>query len=171
MNGALCFPVLVVVTADELGVPFRMDMMMQYFQTAVPPEQKEMVARVKDKGGAQAIIENDRALRELVDLYRGTDGAVEVNGARVRREVGVDIEELRLELREDVEVAVERNTETFTRKFDMQRRLVVDELSRVVHREGDRIIDAITGGPHDRIIDPVRPLCLSIPSALIHLDP
>ena len=129
--------------------------MMQFFQTAISPEQKEISARVKDKGGAQAVMENDRLLRELVDLYRSSDAAMEASGARVRRDVAVDVEELRLEIREDVEVAVQRNADTFSRKFEMQRKLIVDELSRVVHREGDRIIDAITGGPHDRIIDPV----------------
>jgi hypothetical protein len=30
-----------------------------------------------------------------------------------------------------------------------------DEMSRVVERQGDRIISAVTAGPHDKIIDPV----------------
>ena len=140
-----------------------MDMMAQYFQTALAPEQKEIAARVQDRDGAQAVIENDRLLRELVDLYRTSDGAVEVSGARGRCEVGIDIEELRLEIREDIEVAVERNAETFSRKFEMQRKQIVDELTKAIHREGDRIIDAVTAGPHDRIIDPVSSPLMSVP--------
>ncbi len=131
--------------------------MLQFFQTVVSPEQKDITARVRDKGGEAAVLENDRLLKELLDLYRGADGAVETSGMRGRRAVAVlSIEDLRLEIREDVELAVEQNAETFSRKFEMQLKLLVDELSRVVHREGDRIIDAITAGPHDRIIDPVR---------------
>ncbi|TFK85020.1 hypothetical protein K466DRAFT_647032 [Polyporus arcularius HHB13444] len=145
---------------DDLGdvtkqIQDRMDTMLQFFQTVVSPEQKEITARVRDKGGEAAVLENDRLLKELLDLYRGADGAVETSGMRGRRDVAVvSIEDLRLEIREDVELAVEKNAETFSRKFEMQRKLIVDELSRVVHREGDRIIDAITAGPHDRIIDP-----------------
>jgi hypothetical protein len=30
-----------------------------------------------------------------------------------------------------------------------------DEMSRVVERQGDRIISAVTAGPHDKIVDPV----------------
>ncbi|KAI0737618.1 hypothetical protein C8Q80DRAFT_1212220 [Daedaleopsis nitida] len=144
---------------DELGettrrIQEKMDTMVEFFKTAATPEQKEIAARVQEKGGSQAVVENDRSLRELVDLYRGTDGTADISGARVRRDVGFDVDDLRLEIREDVEVAVARNAETFARKFEMQRKIIVDELSRVVHREGDRVIDAITAGPHDRIIDP-----------------
>ena len=131
--------------------------MMQFFKTVVIPERKEIMARVGDKGGEAVVLENDRLLKELLDLYRGTDGAVESSGLRGRRDVAtVGIEDLKLEIREDIEIAVERNAETFSRKYEMQRKLIIDELSRVVHREGDRIIDAVTAGPHDRIIDPVR---------------
>ena len=135
----------------------RIDTMMQFFKSVVIPEQKEITARVRDKGGEAAALENDRLLKELLDLYRGTDRVVESSGLRGRRDVAtVGIEDLKLEIREDIEIAVERNAETFSRKYEMQRKLIIDELSRVVHREGDRIIDAVTAGPHDRIIDPVR---------------
>ena len=30
-----------------------------------------------------------------------------------------------------------------------------DELTKVVERQGDRVISAITAGPHDKIVDPV----------------
>ena len=129
--------------------------MMEFFQSAISPEQKEVAARIRERGGVQAVLENDRALRDLVDLHRGSDGAADAGGGLSRREVAIDIDVLRLEIREDVELSVERNQETFSRKFDMQRKQIVDELSRALHREGDRIIDAITAGPHDRLIDPV----------------
>ena len=130
--------------------------MMEFFQSTASLEQKEISARVREKGGIQAVIDNDRSLKDLVDLYRGSESTVEVAGARGRRDIAVDITDLRLEIREGVEVAVERNAETFLRKFEMQRKQIVDELSRVMHREGDRIISAVTAGPHDRIVDPVR---------------
>ena len=64
----------------------RIDTMMQFFKSVVIPEQKEITARVRDKGGEAVALENDRLLKELLDLYRGTDGAVESSGLRGRRD-------------------------------------------------------------------------------------
>ncbi len=142
-------------TAAEVGDD-RMDVMLAYFQTCMSPEFKEMVTRINDRGGIQAVMVNERLLKELVEARGSSEGAVEVRGAHGhRRDVAFDMEELRTELKEDVEMAMEKNSHTFSRKFEMQRKQIVDELTKAIHREGDRIIDAVTAGPHDRIIDPV----------------
>ena len=36
----------------------------------------------------------------------------------------------------------------------MQQRELTEEVKRVIHHEGDRVIEAVTSGPHERIIDP-----------------
>jgi hypothetical protein len=64
--------------------------------------------------------------------------------------------ELQQEVKSDPEEAIEKNAEIFNRKFDIQRRQIVEDIARAVNREGDRIISAVTAGPHDRIFDPVR---------------
>ena len=134
----------------------RMDVMLAYFQTCMSPEYKEMATRINDRGGIQAVMDNERLLKELVDARGVSESTAEVRGAHGhRREVAFDMEELRAELKEDVEMAMEKNSHTFSRKFEMQRKQIVDELTKAIHREGDRVIDAVTAGPHDRIIDPV----------------
>ncbi|TBU26461.1 hypothetical protein BD311DRAFT_779599 [Dichomitus squalens] len=129
----------------------RLDDMLAYFHTALSPEYEDIAARVRGRGGLQAVMDNERLLRELIHEFRGhVDGTLDIRG---RQDVAFDMEELKLELREDIELAVERNAQTFSRKFEMQRQQIVDELARVVHREGDRVINAIPSRPHDRIID------------------
>ncbi|KAF9644578.1 hypothetical protein BDM02DRAFT_3074100, partial [Thelephora ganbajun] len=61
---------------------------------------------------------------------------------------------LQQEINSDPDEAIEKNAEFFDRKFDIQRRQIVEDIARTVNREGDRIISAVTAGPHDRIVDP-----------------
>jgi hypothetical protein len=64
--------------------------------------------------------------------------------------------EIQHEIRDDPTEAIEKNAESFNRKFDIQRRQIQEDIERTVRREGDRIISAVTAGPHERILDPVR---------------
>ena len=54
------------------------------------------------------------------------------------------------------ETAIRKNMETFSRKFEILQRELLDEMRRVVVHEGDRVIRSVLAGPHERIIDPVR---------------
>ncbi|KAI0043931.1 hypothetical protein FA95DRAFT_1627537, partial [Auriscalpium vulgare] len=49
--------------------------------------------------------------------------------------------------------AVAKNMAVFSRKFEIQKRQIVDEIALVVRRETDRIIQEVKTGAHDRILD------------------
>ena len=66
-----------------------------------------------------------------------------------------DFGTIKQELYESAERAIQDNLDTFERKYKMQQRELAAELSRVMEHTGDRIIKAVTSGPHDRIKDPV----------------
>lgn len=66
-------------------------------------------------------------------------------------EVGV----LKQELLEPPAVAIQKNFEIFECKLIMQQKELVDAMQRTVVREGDRVINTVLAGPHERIIDPV----------------
>ena len=51
-------------------------------------------------------------------------------------------------------MAIRKNFEAFDRKFRIQQREFAEEVRRVVHHEGDRIVEAVNAGAHDRILDP-----------------
>ncbi|KAJ7783010.1 hypothetical protein B0H16DRAFT_1495047 [Mycena metata] len=140
-------------TTQEMNL--KMDMMMKMFQQFVAPEQKEMMRLVEQKGGLQACQENDKILKELSDLEAKSSGSIGgVPQSTKATGKTSALEDLKDDLMVDPEVAMEKNLTVFSRKFEVQKRQIVDELTKVIEREGDRVISAVTAGPHDKIIDP-----------------
>lgn len=137
----------------------KMDLMMQMFQKLVSPEQKDMLILVQQKGGTEAVQNNEDALKELGDYERASASAGASSTPLRSGMSSSDFEDLKEDLHTDPDDAIKDNMTVFSRKFEIQKRQIVEELTRVVRREGDRIISAVTSGPHDRIIDPVsRPM-------------
>ncbi|KAJ7597218.1 hypothetical protein C8J56DRAFT_1021519 [Mycena floridula] len=120
----------------------KMDAMTKMFEKLLQPEHKAMAQRIQTKGGIDAVIEDDDLLKEI----SGQEGKAKANA---------DLEDLKEDLATDPDVALEKNAAIFSRKFEVQKRQIIDEVSRAVQREGDRIIGALNSGPHDKIIDPV----------------
>jgi len=138
----------------------RMDIMLQLFQEFVTPEQKKLAVMVEKMGG-DAALENEQSMRELADAELAF---VAPTGSNSRHGGGrpFDVVELQHEIKGNPDEAIEKNAEFFNRKFDIQRRQIVEDIERMVNREGDRIISVVTAGPHDRIVDPVRCKVFSI---------
>jgi hypothetical protein len=142
-------------TTQEVNA--KMDMMMKMFQSFVLPEAKEISRFVDQKGGAKAFQENDKLLKELNGFEQKT-GSPATGGTPAEHKAGgkaSDFEDLKDDLHIDPDVAMDKNMSVFSRKFEMQQRQLKEEMERVVRREGDRVIGAVTSGPHDKIIDPV----------------
>ncbi|KAJ7126471.1 hypothetical protein C8R43DRAFT_708313 [Mycena crocata] len=145
-------------TTQEMNA--KMDLMFKMFQQFVTPEQKEMARLVEQKGGVQACQENDKILKELSDLENKSAmsqvnlGPQSAKGTASMGSRTSGLEDLKDELSTDPDVAIEKNLTVFSRKFEVQKRQIIDELTKVVERQGDRVISAITAGPHDKIIDP-----------------
>ncbi|KAJ7777905.1 hypothetical protein DFH07DRAFT_730843 [Mycena maculata] len=140
-------------TTQEMNM--KMDMMMKMFQQFVSPEQKEMMRVVEQKGGLQACQDNDKILKELSELEaKSSPGMGAPQSLTKAAGKSSALEDLKDDLMADPDAAMADNLKVFSRKFEVQKRQIVDELTKVVEREGDRVISAITAGPHDRIIDP-----------------
>ncbi|KAJ7177952.1 hypothetical protein C8R46DRAFT_667658 [Mycena filopes] len=138
-------------TTQEMNA--KMDMMMKLFQQFVTPEQKDMERQIQQRGGL-AVLNNDKALKELNDYENKANpqGSTATHGGKMVK--ASDLDDLKADLHTDPDLAMEQNMTVFTRKFEVQKRQIIDELSRVVERQGDRIISAVNAGPHDKIIDP-----------------
>jgi len=124
--------------------------MLQMFQKLLTPEQKKLADMIEKKGG-NAVLDNEGVMKELA--------AVEASLSPTSGRHGTDrfdLAEIQHEIKDDPTDAIDKNAEFFNRKFDMQRRQIEEDIARAVRREGDRIITAVTAGPHDRIVDPVR---------------
>ena len=120
------------------------------FQKLLPPEQKKLTDLVEKKGRS-TILEDEDAIRDLA--AKASPAPV-----GVRHSTGqFDLAEFQHEIRDDPASAIEKNAEFFNRLFDIQLTKIEESIARVSRREGDRVITAVTAGPHDRIVDPVRP--------------
>ncbi|KAF8214062.1 hypothetical protein K438DRAFT_995547 [Mycena galopus ATCC 62051] len=140
-------------TTQEMNA--KMDMMMKMFQTFMSPEQKDMARLVEQRGGLQACQENDKVLKELSEIDQKSGTATQgPTGSKGNMSAKSGLEDLKDELATDIDAALEKNMKSFDRKFEVQTRQIIDEMSKVVERQGDRIIGALTSGPHDKIVDP-----------------
>ena len=123
--------------------------MLQLFQEFVTPQQKKLATMMQNMGG-NTILEDEQAMKELA----GAEDALSLeNGHPGGRPF--DFVQLRQEIKGDPDEAIEKNSRFFDCKFNILRRQIVEDISRAVNREGDRIIAAVTAGPHDRIVDQV----------------
>ena len=133
--------------------------MMQMFRDKfVTPEQRQLAILVKQKGG-DASIHDEQAMKELVT--KETSISTPVGNERRRATKKFDLGETQREIQGDPTEAIEKNETSFNGKLRAQRRLIQEDTERAVRQQGDRIISAVTGGPHERIIDPVRILVRS----------
>ena len=142
-----------LLSSRRLTPRIRMEIMMQMFRDFVTPEQKRLAVLVEQKGG-DAVIDNEQVMRELLDAETQISAPTGVERHKPSKKF--DLVEIQHEIRDDPIEAIEKNAEFFSRKFDIQRRQIQEDIERAVSREGDRIISAVTGGPHERIVDPVR---------------
>jgi hypothetical protein len=149
-------------------VNVKLDRMVETFQSFMPPEEKEIGRLVALKGGSKACREDDKLLRELNDFeqkMRSPTGG----GSRPGHKAGgqpsdfddlkddphVNFDDLKHDVQVDPDVAIENNMSVFSRKFEVQKQQILDELVHVVVREGDRVINRAPASPHETIIDPV----------------
>ena len=127
--------------------------MMQMFREFTTPEERQLAVLVERKGG-NAVIDNEQAMKELSDVEASISAPPGMEKHRPAKKF--DLVEIQHEIRDNPAEAIEKNAEFFNRKFDIQRRQIQEDIERAVGREGDRIIAAVTAGPYERIVDPVR---------------
>ena len=128
------------------------------FEQLVSSEQKQLSETVASNGGVMALKDDDKMLLELERTASNAIGALGAESHQASRTQPGDAnpDDLKKDIFEDPDAAVERNQSVFFRKFEAQQRQIIDELTLVIKRESDRVIKQIQGGPHERILDRVR---------------
>ena len=140
------------------------------FEQLVSPEQKQLSDLVKVKGGIKVLQNDDKILLDLEKTASKASGSHSIEGHRTRQakpgdaDLGADL--LREDILEEPNVAAEKNWVIFSRKFEAQKNQIIDELTLVVQRESDRVIQELKGKAHERIRDRVGfSPCLLLSSA------
>src|SRR5882757_8992937 len=109
-----------------------MEVMIQMFQKFVTPEQRQLAALVEQKGG-EAVIDNEQSMRELSDAEASV--SVPAGMEKHRPTKKFDLAEIQHEIRDNPTVAIDKNAEFFSRKFDIQRRQIQEDIEHAVSRE------------------------------------
>jgi hypothetical protein len=129
------------------------------FEQLVSPEQKQLSDLVTAKGGVDVLRNNDKILLDLEKSANKTSGSPSVEGHRTCQTKSTnadsEVDSLRVDILEDPNSAAEKNWVVFSRKFEVQKSQIIDELSLVVQRESDRVVRELKGKAHERIRDRV----------------
>ncbi|KAI0252756.1 hypothetical protein BJV78DRAFT_266553 [Lactifluus subvellereus] len=135
----------------------KMNVMIAIFQQLVSPKQKQLSEFVGENGGVNILRINDKLLLSLEETASKLSGAPSAEGHRVQggktTAANRSADDLRKEIFEEPDAAAEKNWTAFLRKFDEQKRQIIDDLTRVIERGNDRVIQEVKSGPHDRILN------------------
>jgi hypothetical protein len=102
-----------------------------------------------------AILQDDDKCLELLQMEEGFSGSIVRSRNQSPEDHVKQVAELRKQYKSDIDSVVKSNFEAFERKFNMGINQLKDELSAKIDHQGDRVISALTGGPHKRIRDKV----------------
>ena len=148
----------------------RLDAVMQLFNKFISAEERRLTYEIEANGGQSKVRKDDAVLKSLIALdisMTSNRAAAEdddvLNGPSTRaprdaksprgQSSRLTLEDLKAELKEDIDDALERNFDTFSGKFALR-------VEQYIRAENDRVIgvvtDAIAQGPHMRVKDPVR---------------
>ncbi|KAI0757704.1 hypothetical protein C8Q80DRAFT_1216217 [Daedaleopsis nitida] len=144
-----------------VSIENKMDRLVVFFEACASPEEQYLSRLIRDCGGPKAVLDDELLLRKVYE-DKGAAGAFSRpvergrlgSAASQQSQSGDEFKEALEEVKVDTETAIRDNFERFEQKFIIQQREIEEELRRAMHREGDRVIKAVTSGPHDRIVDP-----------------
>ncbi|KAH7883455.1 hypothetical protein F5I97DRAFT_1931013 [Phlebopus sp. FC_14] len=152
--------------------------MLALFHLLDTPAEKEIKQRFPcTETGWRTLIEDDGLLQSLVTISQKRDfsalGAVTGLAVRRSQSMAVDpqlISNVRQQLLEDFETSLTKNMKLFERKLQVQREQIVEDVSVVVHDEGNRIVHAVSSGLHDDLLDPILRDLWKIMGWKIHIE-
>ena len=115
----------------------------------VPRNMQMMREEIQELGlDDDAVMKSSRALRRLNNYETRAFPRAGNEAESQKKHSEFSLDDLRKELREDIDAAIRENFETFGRKFIM--------FSEQLERSKHEIISVIREGPYEKIKDPVR---------------
>ncbi|KAF8498939.1 hypothetical protein BU17DRAFT_102863 [Hysterangium stoloniferum] len=125
----------------------RMNEMLEMLGKLVSPDEARMQKAIDDRGGRDAVLENEKLLKEVSkDQLAGAD--TEANGKPYT------FADLKDDLKADIDELITKNMEGFERKIKLGQDKIKAELESAINKMEATVIAQMESGPHDRIIDP-----------------
>lgn len=147
-----------LISQTLVDLDAKMERMMALFQTLKTTKEKDLTKLINLKGGPKKCESDKDILKELNEYERtATEPLAHLPGA-VKSTKLYDLNDLKKDLGVDPAEAISKNLVLFTRKFEVQKSQLVDNVDRIVTRESDRLVSVVTkmvSGPGDKIVDRV----------------
>ncbi|KAJ7166649.1 hypothetical protein C8R46DRAFT_1094987 [Mycena filopes] len=148
-----------VMTVEEMNSNIKdiKDTMMQMFATMMSPQERDIGGWIEKNGGKDVVLDSEKKLAELI---RYEAKFTPSSGQAVPKPADEDpktearaVANLKKEYREDVQIIIQENLESFSRGFMAGLDNLEKDLGKKIQHQGDRIIHHLIGGPHRRIKD------------------
>jgi hypothetical protein len=153
-----------------LTTDHRMNELKALFQELVSPGQKQILEALAKNGGVEGLRKNQnlRELRKVEKSVTKSPNQPKVEENRISpaklRDENLELDNLKNDIFENPNAAIEDNWARFNRKFEAQSDQI-KELTHVVQQQGDRAVREIRGSAHERILDQVCFQVLTCPLA------
>ncbi len=124
---------------------------MMLFSLVRSPKEKELMELIDKEGGVSKVMQDPVLLQEIIkksEKNRKERGAHQ-NDEDDKRLVSL----IQAEIHQDLQNLVKTNETAFIRKFEAQKKSLIDALRENVDRLGDRVITAVISGPYERLIN------------------
>lgn len=119
------------------------------FGMARSPKELELWNLIQSKGGADAVMNDEALLQEVVAFSYSRTAATD------QQQLTQMVTTVRQEIEDDVGRILERNWKAFDVIFEQMKNQIIKELGQIVEDVGDRVVGVFGAGPHENINDPV----------------
>jgi hypothetical protein len=129
------------------------------FDQLVSAKQEALSDLVEKKGGVKALKNDDKMLLSLDEAASETPHTEGRSAQRVNpNDAQLNVDDLKNDIFEDPGLALKKNQSVFVRKFEVQKRMLIKELTDAIRRDTDRVVRGTKGGPCERLLDRVSRL-------------
>lgn len=135
---------LTTVKEDVHDIEEKLNMIL-LFRRLDSPHENELHRLINERGGPEFCLNSDTIMKELTAVNQAADPMVALGALRdplaPSSQSSQDFDPkafyaMRTELREDIEDTLQKNSEVFDRKLEVQKRQLVAEIEDIVVREG-----------------------------------
>ncbi|KAJ7030122.1 hypothetical protein C8F04DRAFT_738812 [Mycena alexandri] len=157
------FSIKTVITMDEMSSNIKeiKESMMRMFATMLSPQEKAIELWIKQNGGEKAVLASDQKCAEMVryeakltaSSSQTVPSKVKMSEEDAKKGETRAIVNLKKEYREDIQVIIKENLESFSKGFQRDLDNLGKDLGNKIIHQGDRVIRHLNRGPHSRIKD------------------
>ncbi|KAK0239406.1 hypothetical protein EDD85DRAFT_766418 [Armillaria nabsnona] len=123
---------------------------MMLFNLVRSPKERELMELIDKEGGASKVMQDPVLLQKII---KGSENNNRDRGALQAEEDQKLVSLVQAEIHQDIQNLVKANETAFIRKFEAQKKSLIDALRENVDRLGDRVITAVISGPYERLIN------------------